>query len=328
MRDVAALLPGMFDEPFADSSAIPTYLVSRAARAHVTVALSGDGGDELFFGYPRYRLSRKRRMGAWSAAASCDWVPRVRRRAFRPGGCGESPMCSRSDEADRYARFITLVDACGDRDHDRYAAGDRAPHTKTCLSRAGRIDWRERPGLLDLVSYLPEDILTKVDRASMAVGLEVRAPLLDHRVVEYALGSAAVREVAQGDDEVAAAPAAVQASAALHSSIARRWVSASLWPTGSAVRFVNRWMTTAGDPIWRTSASILSGTAKSGRSSRQVARLASICSGRRSFWSRGPGRFVRLRHLLPYRDARPFAATDRGAALSILPFQGRSRSPR
>jgi asparagine synthase (glutamine-hydrolysing) len=187
-RDMLATvdrLPEMFDEPFADSSAIPTFLVSKIARERVTVALSGDGGDELFLGYPRHTYH-----------ASAAWALSLPGPVRRAAAIGAARMPTRrlrriadvlrSDEADRYARFITwwnpeeLVALTGRPPAD-------APFYADALSRAQNVAADVRPGLLDLVSYLPDDILTKVDRASMAVALEVRAPLLDHRIVELAL---------------------------------------------------------------------------------------------------------------------------------------------
>ncbi|HWF84376.1 MAG TPA: asparagine synthase (glutamine-hydrolyzing) [Vicinamibacterales bacterium] len=186
MLSVIDRLPSMYDEPFADSSAVPTYLVSRTARELVTVALSGDGGDELFFGYPRYRfhgvaatvLSMPRSLRRTAAFAAAQ-VPNRRIRRIAD--------VLRSDDEDRYARFVSW-----------WSPADVATMTGAdpgvpslyadALRRSAGLARDERPGLLDLVSYLPEDILTKVDRASMAVSLEVRAPLLDHRVVEFALG--------------------------------------------------------------------------------------------------------------------------------------------
>jgi asparagine synthase (glutamine-hydrolysing) len=186
MLSVVGRLADMYDEPFADSSAVPTYLVSRIARQRVTVALSGDGGDELFFGYPRYRYHAR--------ASSVLRLPRPIRRAAA-AGVAQVPNrrvrriadVLRSDDQDRYARFVTwwqpsdIVAMTGMRP-------GCIPLYADVLERAARQHAGERAPLLDLVSYLPEDILTKVDRASMAVSLEVRAPLLDHRVVEFALG--------------------------------------------------------------------------------------------------------------------------------------------
>jgi asparagine synthase (glutamine-hydrolysing) len=185
MLDVVGRLPDMFDEPFADSSAIPTYLVSKTARELVTVALSGDGGDELFLGYPRYGHQ------AW--ATSVLGLPRPFRRAAALAA-DRMPTrrlrrvadVLRSDESDHYGRFIAwwtpeqVIELTGSRP-------ETAPLYADTFARTKGMSRKDRPGLLDLVSYLPEDILTKVDRASMAVSLETRAPLLDHRVVEFAL---------------------------------------------------------------------------------------------------------------------------------------------
>jgi asparagine synthase (glutamine-hydrolysing) len=186
MLEVVDLLPDAFDEPFADSSAIPTYLVSKIARQRVTVALSGDGGDELFFGYPRYWHHMNT---SWvlttppsirrAAAAVIGAVPR---RTFR-----RAAHVLRSEGGDRYERFISWWSA----DEVRRLTGDepeRSAAYEDVERRANHVDENLRPTLLDLVTYLPEDILAKVDRASMQVSLETRCPLLDHRVVEFALG--------------------------------------------------------------------------------------------------------------------------------------------
>lgn len=185
MLAVVDRLAGMFDEPFADSSAVPTYLLSQTARELVTVALSGDGGDELFLGYPRYRYH--------SRAAAVLGLPRPLRRAaalvadrMPTRRLRRIADVLRSDEQDHYARFISWwtpreVEALIGR-----PAGNSEVYMDV-LARSAAMSRDDQPGLLDLVSYLPDDILTKVDRASMAVSLEVRAPLLDHRVVEFAL---------------------------------------------------------------------------------------------------------------------------------------------
>jgi len=186
LLEVVDHLPDMFDEPFADSSAIPTYLVSSIARRHVTVSLSGDGGDEVFFGYPRYEHNAKR---GWILA-----LPRPLRRAVAHAA-GRAPTrrmrrigdVLADDEPDRYSRFVNWFRA-NDVARLTGAPAPVAPSYADVLARAGSIDAAELAPLLDLVSYLPDDILAKVDRASMAVSLEVRAPILDHRVVEYALG--------------------------------------------------------------------------------------------------------------------------------------------
>ena len=188
-RQLLAVVDGladMFDEPFADSSAIPTYIVSKAAREHVTVALSGDGGDELFFGYPRYRFH-----------ADTAWVLGLPRSIRRTAASGAAMLPTRrlrriadvlrDDDPDRYARFVTWWSAA-DVEAMTGSPPGAVPLYADALARSSGMPIDSRAGLLDLVSYLPEDILTKVDRASMAVSLEVRAPLLDHRVVELALG--------------------------------------------------------------------------------------------------------------------------------------------
>ena len=185
LLDVIDALPDMFDEPFADSSAVPTFLVSRIARSRVTVALSGDGGDELFLGYPRHRFLQSARWALAlpgpvrrSAASVAGHLPTRRLRRIAD--------VLRSDDADAYARFVSWFSD----DEVLALTGERAgesPFYADARARASSAD-PSSAGLLDLVSYLPDDILAKVDRTSMAVSLEVRAPLLDHRVVEFALG--------------------------------------------------------------------------------------------------------------------------------------------
>jgi asparagine synthase (glutamine-hydrolysing) len=199
--DAMAVIPKLakiYDEPFGDSSAIPTYLVSRLAREHVTVALSGDGGDELFGGYPRYLLGRR----VWSAAAH---LPTSARRgighAIR-GATGNSAwhaLESRvktlhdarvQSRAGKLARALLSDDPDGLyletlaqwRDVVRDAPPLYDPFRRDL--RAPLASAAERAMFLDLITYLPDDLLAKVDRASMAVSLESREPLLDHRVVE------------------------------------------------------------------------------------------------------------------------------------------------
>lgn len=175
----------IFDEPFADSSAVPTYLVSRMTRRHVTVALSGDGGDELFFGYPRYAVYDRHRWFLSSpsvirraAASALGLLPQ---RRFR-----RAAVILAQNHGDLYSRFVT----CWRPDEIAELIG-AASAENPAYSDAGKalasLPLSERPPIMDLVTYLPSDILTKVDRTSMAVGLEVRNPLLDHRVVEFSL---------------------------------------------------------------------------------------------------------------------------------------------
>ena len=199
---VVPQLADMYDEPFADSSQIPTYLVCKLTRRHVTVALSGDGGDELFAGYNRYVFAerlwgslRHVPIGVRRAAAATlnsipaglvDGLSHVVPRTLRP------PQLS--DKLKKFADilpnnadgiYLRLVSQCPDpaalvhgaTEHPLFA-GYRNPQGIDALL--------ERMQLIDTGTYLPDDILQKVDRASMAVSLEARPPLLDHRVVEFA----------------------------------------------------------------------------------------------------------------------------------------------
>jgi asparagine synthase (glutamine-hydrolysing) len=201
--DRIARLPEIYDEPFADPSQIPTILVSELARENVTVALSGDGGDESFAGYNRYpqmllfeRWSRRTPALALQALQTMpiwllDAALKISRRSMPPAFCEEAT----SDRIKKLAEILR----CKDFD-TRYLAflsqwkspaqivlGGHEPQTMMTSGRIpsalGEID---RMMYLDTVAYLPDDILVKVDRASMAVGLEMRAPLLDHRFVEAA----------------------------------------------------------------------------------------------------------------------------------------------
>jgi len=204
---VAPRLPEYFDEPFADSSQIPTLLVAALARQHVTVALSGDGGDELFAGYPRYALakqlwsvlrhvpSRLRRVAAAGIqvlpAGICERILRAARTSFpelsegRPGE--QVPRFARLLSEDSWQALYRQMLSHWDLP-EQLIAGAREPLTALTDPRrqAELSDFTFRMMFIDLVSYLPDDILTKVDRASMAVGLEARVPLLDHKVVEFA----------------------------------------------------------------------------------------------------------------------------------------------
>ncbi|NIL98808.1 MAG: asparagine synthase (glutamine-hydrolyzing), partial [Planctomycetales bacterium] len=196
------LLPRLvwhFDEPFADSSAIATWYVSQQARQHVTVALTGDGGDELFAGYPRYRairsgavIDRLPRMVRATAAASC-WqrIPGSRRKsALRRFQRLVEPL--RLPPARRYLEWIAIFNQQQRAELYADAFLDRLPETDPYdfLGRA----WQQAAGrdpvttasLADLQTYLSGDLMHKVDMASMAHSLECRQPLLDHRLVELA----------------------------------------------------------------------------------------------------------------------------------------------
>ncbi|MGH8030978.1 MAG: asparagine synthase (glutamine-hydrolyzing) [Luteimonas sp.] len=179
-------LPAMFDEPFADASQVPTALVCRMARRDVTVALSGDGGDELFFGYGRYR----RALRNWTLL---QCVPRAARAllARRPRGESSRTGGLAALGAEIGARGIGDVyrnRTSRWRDPAAVVLGAREPqtihHEFDPLAGAGVA--ADAMMLTDFIAYLPDDLLCKVDRTSMAVGLEARAPLLDTRVAEFA----------------------------------------------------------------------------------------------------------------------------------------------
>jgi asparagine synthase (glutamine-hydrolysing) len=195
--DVMEVLPRLaeqFDEPFADASAVPTYCVSRITRDHVTVALSGDGGDENYAGYHRYAeavalrdqmdrspLSLLKPLARWAGARR------------RPGARGREFLQVRGlDAVDRYVRMLTYQTPEtleGLLTGDAAAAIDLAgpPRALRALAaRAGTEDYLSTLQYMDVHHYLPEDILTKVDRASMLTSLEARVPLLDHVVMEHA----------------------------------------------------------------------------------------------------------------------------------------------
>lgn len=175
--DVVPQLPALYDEPFGDSSAIPTFLVAKLARRHVTVSLSGDGGDELFGGYTRYRRGE----ALWGTL----------RRVPRPLRAALAPAFGR-----HYSRFVAAPAAGEFYDAvmlDPHAAGIVLSSEGTPRGRSVRLDAAlaerfiyEAMMKADSKTYLPDDILVKLDRASMGVSLESRVPMLDHRVVEFA----------------------------------------------------------------------------------------------------------------------------------------------
>jgi asparagine synthase (glutamine-hydrolysing) len=184
--DVIPLLPQMYDEPFADSSQIPTYLVSKMARQHVTVSLSGEGGDEVFGGYRRYFEGQRvlRTFGGVPGPlrqllgrAMLATPPVLWDRVMKQGGTQMQKLgrvLAARDLNDLYFELVT---------HWRNAVPNAPEVARPASNLADPI---ERMMYLDQISYLPDDILAKVDRASMAASLEAREPLLDHRVVEFA----------------------------------------------------------------------------------------------------------------------------------------------
>ena len=209
-----------YDEPFADASQIPTLLVSELARRHVTVALSGDGGDELFHGYPWYQFGA--RLGGVAGAlplaarrslaflltvpspAAWDSLARLAPGARRPERLG--------DRAHKLAAWISLpsqdllfreIRSLWS-EPEALVPGATEPVDPIWMGAAANAvpDFLDRMPMIDLLTYLPDDILTKVDRATMAVGLEGRCPILDHRVVEFALGLPREYKIAGGRTKI------------------------------------------------------------------------------------------------------------------------------
>lgn len=207
-RAVIPRLPTLYDEPFSDSSQIPTFLVSQLARQHVTVSLSGDAGDELFCGYNRYQMAAN----LWRKLAA---VPLPLRKLAARGLTSVSPQSwnklagGLAGLMPRSARLANI----GDRLHKgagvlsnqsadalylglvshwhepaSVVIGGHEPPTLLTgnVPALNGLDDVQRMMALDMLTYLPDDILTKVDRAAMGVSLETRVPFLDHRVVEFA----------------------------------------------------------------------------------------------------------------------------------------------
>lgn len=205
--NVIPLLPTLYDEPFADSSQIPTYLVSKLTREHVIVSLSGDGGDELFGGYNRYSWGRN----IWDRI---KYFPLPLRQAFARLLCVPSPRTwdqlfsifgmllpkqyRYSSAGDKLHKLAKLVGATSPSDvflelislwegMDLVCNSDAALSVTLDTSQSsGSLDFTEFMMFMDTQSYLPDDIMVKVDRASMGVSLESRAPFLDHKLIELA----------------------------------------------------------------------------------------------------------------------------------------------
>ncbi|KVM76810.1 asparagine synthase (glutamine-hydrolyzing) [Burkholderia ubonensis] len=208
---VVPKLPSIYDEPFSDASQIPTFLVSELTRRHVKVSLSGDGGDELFGGYTRYfltpRLWRKLHrvpsavrariaaalhalrpdhadqlaavaQSAWSGAEARDTPPRIGDRLHKLGH-----VMTADSRIGLYRLLMSAV-----HHPERIALAGQEPPTPLDTASAWPADltFAEQAMAIDTLTYLPTDILTKVDRAAMAVSLETRMPFLDHHVVEFA----------------------------------------------------------------------------------------------------------------------------------------------
>ena len=213
--DAWSLIPNLakqFDEPFADSSALPTWLVSEETRKHVTVALTGDAGDELFGGYDRYRaVALTAMLDRWPVGArgvlagpvaraipaSSRAKTRLRKVRRLLEGLAETPEV-------RYARWMTMFDEpsrlalYSDGFAERLASAggdDPASLLHAALGVAATRDPATRAMVADLLMYLPNDLLAKVDQSSMAHSLECRGPFLDHRVVELALAMPVERKL-------------------------------------------------------------------------------------------------------------------------------------
>ena len=206
--DVIPRLPAIYDEPFADSSQIPTFLISALARKDVTVALSGDGGDELFGGYDRYLLT----MGFWdritdiplplrgAAARALRMVPAPTWTKLGAAAGGLLPRAMRmsrlGDKVHKGASMLSseTLDELYDgmlspwRDPSVVVIGASADRASSMsgTARLGTLDGVERMMAQDMLGYLANDILVKVDRAAMSVSLETRVPLLDPKLVEFA----------------------------------------------------------------------------------------------------------------------------------------------
>jgi asparagine synthase (glutamine-hydrolysing) len=201
---VIPMLPEIYDEPFADSSQIPTFLVSRLTRGHVTVSLSGDGGDELFAGYPRYLYGsalwrRISLLPPWSRRAGAKLIRSISAKSWdrllgyvSPPGLRAKVTGHRLHRlaevliskrfADLYVRMVSLWQPAnriviGAGEQTVRNGGLESAHGEPALNQMRRFD---------LEQYLPDDLLVKVDRASMSVGLESRAPMLDYRLAEFA----------------------------------------------------------------------------------------------------------------------------------------------
>ncbi len=191
--DVLPRLSRQFDEPFGDASAVPTYYVSKIAREHVTVVLSGDGGDENFAGYSRYQRAQTlhRRLDHLPGSVVRALL-RLAARWWRPGARGQGYLeLLGADPVERYFRMVTFhTSASLARLLTAEARAQVAPKVDPALFRRlidvdNVSDYLSTLQYLDIRTYLPEDILTKVDRTSMLVSLESRVPLLDHILMEF-----------------------------------------------------------------------------------------------------------------------------------------------
>lgn len=200
LQRIISSLPGIYDEPLADSSQIPTVLLCRLARQQVKVSLSGDGGDELFGGYDHYwKAQRLWKAMAWIPEPCCRQFARQLKYVARAGLNMRVTSCRLNWLLNRLWNLSDILPASTDRSlYQLLMSPNRDPLPWLRDAKEPEIQpddlaaWERLPELLqrmmclDLVSYLPDDILVKVDRAAMSVGLETRIPLLDHRIIEFA----------------------------------------------------------------------------------------------------------------------------------------------
>lgn len=201
--NVIPLLPSIYDEPFSDSSQIPTFLVSKMARQDVTVALSGDGGDELFAGYNRYLLSEKLHKNIYKYP---DFILNIVKKSLpliKPGVLEAANKILRlpvTNFGDKIYKLESLLNAKEFNKFYLNTASHWIDYNKLVLCVSNKFDLWNKPidkfnfdenkvlGMqyLDTLGYLPDDILVKVDRAAMANSLETRVPLLNHKIIEFA----------------------------------------------------------------------------------------------------------------------------------------------
>ncbi|STR23652.1 Asparagine synthetase [glutamine-hydrolyzing] 1 [Janthinobacterium lividum] len=265
------LLANLYDEPFADSSAMPTYRVCQLARQRVTVALSGDGGDESLAGYRRYRLHTREekvrkamdpllpaglRQSLFGTLGrlypKADWAPRFLRAKTTFEGLAR-------DTTDAYFHGVSLLG-------DAMRARLFSPELRRSLQGYRAVEVLRRHALaspaqdplsqvqyLDLKTYLPGDILTKVDRASMAHALEVRSPLLDHELVAWMSGLPPQFKLRRGEGKYLLKKPCARCCP-IPCCTARRWAFPSRWPTGCAARCASACNSGCWAPPWRSAA--------------------------------------------------------------------------
>ncbi|MFZ1742767.1 MAG: asparagine synthase C-terminal domain-containing protein, partial [Pontixanthobacter sp.] len=221
VQDAVPAISGVPDEPFADSSQVPTYLVAQMARRDVTVALSGDGGDEIFGGYNRYfqgprvwkQASRlppalRRMAGAGMAAIPGSMVNGLVR-AAGPLAPKELSAGRAAEKIQKLARVMAMVDESAF--HDRLLATSDNPHYILAQAanfqtlperldpRAQDLSFAERAMLIDTANYMTDDVLVKVDRAAMAVSLETRTPFLERNLFRFAWSLPASMRAGSGE---------------------------------------------------------------------------------------------------------------------------------